>query len=655
MELKEAVKKLAQAKSEYYGPTGRTTLSDQEYDALEEMVRKIDPDHPILQKIGSKPTSPWEKSDHIILMGSLNKVHSDVEFQSWTMKFQPDTKYVAQPKLDGLSIELKYDGELLEAVTRGNGTTGENIYVNALKMKSVPHQIPIRCSVRAEIILPKKDFIKINDCLPEDERYSNERNAASGISRRLDGMFCQYLQVIAYDILKESEINGKDINEIDKPSMLSELGFTVPETYVGTTTAMLGALAKFRMHRDKYPYCMDGVVIKVDSAHTQKTFGLVEGKPRAQIACKFDPPGAITQFLHEEWPVGRTGVVTPLANLKPVEIEGSIISKATLHNIAEIKRLGIGRGDTVMVVKAGDIIPKIVSVLKHEGNPIEIPTHCPDCRAPLENDDIKLICNNEGCPSRKFFRIMNWIKVVTIDGLGESLVDKLFNAGPEREGKFIIKGIADLYRLKESDIASIEGWGDKSATTIIENIQRTRIMEPTIFLAAIGIPGISHRTAEDLLKKFKTIEGVLQASKKDISTMKGYSDISSTSILEGLKKYEKEIRNLMKLINLSGKTQSEGNLAGKSFCFTGAMAQPRTVYQKQVKANGGETPSTVTKDLDYLVCNEDKGSSKTVKAKKFGVKIITEQEFLNMVGDIPVEISPVDKTPKIENIPLFKD
>lgn len=646
MELNEAVKKLVEAKQAYYGSSGQPIMSDQEYDALEALVRKIDPDHPILQKVGSEPASSWEKSSHEIPMGSLNKVHSDKEFQSWTIKFQPDIKYIAQPKLDGLSLELKYSDEgLIEAVTRGDGFVGENILANAKKMKGVPHDVGVSCSVRAEIVLPKRDFIRINDCLSEFKKYSNERNAAAGISRRLDGAFCQYLQVIAYDIIKEPESNSGYPDEVVKISMLNELGFTVPITYSGGVSSMLSAISKFRMQRDSYPYCIDGVVIKINSAETQRSLGSVGGKPRAQIACKFDPPGAVTKFLKEDWPVGRTGVVTPLANLDPVEIDGSIISKATLHNIAEIKRLGIGRGDTVMVVKAGDIIPKIVSVLKHEGNPIEIPTQCPECGSSLENDGIKLICHNDLCPAKVFSRILNWVKVVTIDGLGESLLEDLFLDET-------VSSIADLYKLKSHDISHLSGWGVKSASSIIENIKNTQTLEPATFLAAVGIPGISHRTAEDLFGRFETLEAILQATVDDISSMRGYSGISATSIVEGLSKYREEIETLAKIINLSGKPSSGGSLAGKSFCFTGAMAKPRTVYQNHVKANGGKALSTVTKDLNYLVCNEDKGSSKTVKAKKFGVKIITEKEFLEMAGAIPEEKK---EKPTIENVPLFDE
>ena len=658
MELKEIVRKIVEAKRAYYGPSGKPIMSDQEYDALEDLLRELCPDHPVLAKVGSEPSSAWEKATHDMPMGSLAKVHGEEEFRKWASKFPPDTLFIAQPKLDGLSIELKYQGNLVQAVTRGDGTTGENILMNALKMKGVvKDSLAMMCSVRAEVLLLKSDFERINDTiLNEKDKYSNERNAAAGISRRLDGAYCQYLNVIAYDITSDykSELPKETLDrlpypdEVDKPSILSNMGLIVPPTYTGGVEAMVNAFKKFKLQRDDYEFCIDGVVIKVNSSKTQNEMGSINGKPRAQIAWKFDPPGAAATLESISWEVGRTGVVTPLGHVKPVEIDGSIISNVTLHNIAQISRLNIGISDTVMLVKAGDIIPFIESVLEHKGQPIEIPTHCPSCGEPLENNDIQLFCRNVGCPAKNFFRIMNWIKVTEIDNFGESLLDRLF------DDKGIVREIADIYKLTPQDIASIEGWGEHSAEVILDNIEKTRVMEPERFLTAIGIPGISNKTAEDLIKKFGSMEAVLQAKEPDIVAMRGYSDISAKAIVDGLKGFQEEILNLMKIIKFENQDTEQGKLAGMTFCFTGAMARPRSEYQDMVKVAGGKNLSSVTKDLKYLVCNEDHGSSKSQKAKKYGTKIITEQEFLAMIGDIPVTTNSTDKTAVLKNIPLFE-
>jgi DNA ligase (NAD+) len=355
--------------------------------------------------------------------------------------------------------------------------------------------------------------------------------------------------------------------------------------------------------------------------------GSVGGRPKSQIAWKFDPPGAATTFLHETWDVGRTGVITPLAHLEPVKIAGSTITKATLHNVAQIKSLGIGRGDLVMLLKAGDIIPYIDEVIDHKGTPIVIPTHCPSCQSELDNDGIRLFCRNNDCPGQTFYRIMNWIKVTKIDDFGEALARKL-----QEIGKFA--RIEDLYNLSINDISSIGGWGDASADKIVDNISNSKKLKPEVFLSAIGIPGISTRTAEELLKAFGTIQSLLGATVEEIAKLHGYSDVSATKIVSGLKKYHDEILGLLKRIDISTQ-ETGGKLDGLSFCFTGALSQPRSYYQNIVTENGGRNLSGVTKDLKYLVCNADEGSSKSLKAAKLGTKVINEQEFLALVGDMP--------------------
>jgi DNA ligase (NAD+) len=584
-------------------------------------------------------------------MGSLNNVFSEEEFKKWVSKFQPDMVLSAQPKLDGLSASLKYkDSNLIQAITRGDGTEGEDITDNVKLMRGIIPDKSFSGTIRAEIMLSKQDFCKINSILPEKDRYKNARNAAAGISRRLDGKYCQFLTVMPYDIDIKNGLDIKPLDEDKKITVLKELGFCPPEQVIGLVDKIIWAYKGMMNRRESYPFGIDAVVVKVCDHNTQKTFGNVNNRPRAQIAWKFDPPGAITRLLDVTWEVGRTGVVTPLGHVEAVDIDGSTIKKVTLHNIAEIERLGIGIGDTVMLVKSGDIIPKITSVIEHVNNPIQVPDRCWMCGFFLENDHIKLICKNEGCPGRNFYRIMNWIKVTKIENFGEALADKLFNAGPEREGLFVLKSIYDLYRLTIDDIASVEGWGKKSAKTIVENINKTRTLKPSIFLTALGIPGISYKTAEDLLKAFGTVEGILNAKKNDIKVLKGYSDISSETITTGLKAYSSVIKHLLTVINLT-EQKAEGRLSGKSFCFTGAMSQPRNLYQEYVISNGGKNLSTVTKDLDYLVCNEDKGSSKSQKAKKYGIAIITEQQFLDMI-DIPIEEKTPDK--KIKSVSLFE-
>jgi len=633
--MESDIKLLIQAKEAYYN-TGHPILSDQEYDALEERVKKSYPDHPLFETVGHTPSPAWLKGTHNIFMGSLNKVHSEEEILKWSEKFSPDTIYSLQFKLDGLSTSMDYDIEFISGLTRGDGSNGENISDNIRLMKGFKELLPgFTGSIRAEILLPRKDFERINESLPEKEKYSNPRNAASGISRRLDGKFCKYLQLIAYDITEE-------IDEDEKINKLSKLGLTAVSKKIGDINIIIDVFKKLKEARAKLPYDIDGAVVKVNSYTIQQECGVSSNRPKAQIAWKFEAQGEATIFLEEVWDVGRTGVITPLALMEPVEIDGSIISKATLHNVAEIKKLGIGRGDLVMLEKRGDIIPKITSVIEHKGNPIKIPTTCPSCNSNLLNDDVRLICPNVGCPKRNFHRIMNWIKVTGIEEFGESLGMKL-------EDK--VKSISDLYNLKEKDIIDLEGWGPKRAKVVISNIKNTRELKPEIFLEALGIPTISDRTSKELLKHFGTIENILEIDIPSIAVLSGFGDTSAVAIVSGLLHYRPEIENLLKIISLSSGDQG-GLLSGKSFCFTGSMEQPRPYYQKLVENNGGENKNSVTKDLTYLVMNVDAGSSKSQKAKKYDTKIITEKEFLEMLGEISPEPEK-PKTPKIESYSLF--
>jgi DNA ligase (NAD+) len=635
MTTEKLVRSIMDADKAYYGGE-HPLITDSEYDALKDALRTQDPNHPIFDKVGDSPSSTWMKAPHNIPMGSLNKVNEEEEFCKWYEKFENAPKLTLQPKIDGLSVSLVYDNsEFRQGITRGDGAIGEDITPNVLKMNGLIKNIPgYTGSIRAEIIFPKGDFTKINTILSDDDKYSNARNAASGISRRLDGQYCKYLNLMPYDMTWK-----EPINEDEKIKKLQSWGFNTPYQVVGSVVDIIEAFEKLKEDKEKLLFDIDGAVIKVCSHQVQQELGFVNNRPKAQIAWKFDPPGAVTVFLNETWDVGRTGVVTPLAHLEPVEIDGSIVKRATLHNVAEIKRLGIGHGDTVMLVKAGEIIPKIVSVIEHKGKPIQIPTTCPSCNSTLHNDEIKLMCLNDTCPQKSLYRILNWIKVSGIDEFGESLVEALNGIGK-------LSKIVDIYKLKKDDISNIEGWGEPSAIKILSNIDASRSMPQETFLSALGIPSISDKTSIDLFRHFKTMENLLKASADEIKSIYGFSDISADTVVRGLKKYESEIKELLSTINLA-KAGVGGKLEGKSFCFTGAMLKPRSYYQDLVKKNGGKNNSSVTKDLSYLVCNENRGSSKSMKAEKNGVKVITEQEFLSMI-EIPPEAKP-----KVENISLF--
>lgn len=640
-ELDSIVKKKVEADYTYY-TLSRPIMKDPEYDALRELIRSVEPDHPTLYKVGHEPSPLWRSAKHNIHMGSLDKCNTEEEYRKWSSKYErgTDEDFIIEHKLDGLSASLDYAEVFTRGATRGDGIEGEDISPNIRRMHNFIEKIPFTGSIRAEILLSKRDFERINIVLPEDEKYENPRNAAAGIARRLDGRFCQYLYLVAYNI----EAPALPVTECAKLMLLLEWGFKVPPFAVGRTDIMVRTYNEIKEKRKTLTTDIDGTVIKVNDLAIQLKAGMSQNRPRAQIAWKFDPPGAATVFLEEEWDVGRTGIVSPVALLEAVKIEGSTIRRATLHNVAEIKRLGIGRGDVVMLVKRGDIIPKVTAVIEHKGNPLIIPTKCPSCFSELENDGTRLFCHNDNCPGRNFHRILNWIRVTDIEQFGEALARAL-------QARERLNRISDIYRLTKEQVSQMGGWGESSAETIIENINGTRTLKPEVFLAGIGIPGISDRTSEELLKAFDTVEKLMSATEEDVAALKGFSTISAATVVSGLKKYGPEIIELLGVIKL-GKQEQGGLLAGLSFCFTGAMEKPRAYYQKLVADNGGRNMSAVTKDLTHLVCDEDKGSSKSQKAMKLGTKVITSQEFIVMIGG---EVTETKKEPSLELPSLFDE
>jgi DNA ligase (NAD+) len=352
-----------------------------------------------------------------------------------------------------------------------------------------------KISLRCEMVVFKEDLNRINSTLLPEDQYKNCRNAASGICRRLDGKFCDYIHLIFYDFVEE---NGIGKSEVEKLQILEVLGFPVVHYKCFEKKDLEFITQEFndtKHIRESLPFGIDGMVIKLDSYQLQNEMGFSSRRPKGQIAWKFDPPSAATTLNSVTWELGRTGVITPLGHVEPIEIDGSVIEKSTLHSLAEIKRLNIGIGDVVMLIKAGDIIPQITTVLNHKDNPIIIPNKCPSCHQELKNNGVQLFCENGKCPGKFLLRILNFIKVVKIDDFGKALATYLFE-----QGKLL--SIGDIYKLKVEDISTIPGWGFKSANTVINNINNARSMSPSVFLSAIGVPSLSEVTAIDLDENF---------------------------------------------------------------------------------------------------------------------------------------------------------
>jgi DNA ligase (NAD+) len=510
--------------------------------------------------------------------------------------------------------------------------------------------------VRAEGFITNANFDKIQKLT--NNKYKNSRNAASGISRRFDGDSCEYIQVLAYDI------NANVKTEVEKLEILKKLGFkVVPAIYCDTLEKVIEVYQGYKdTLRDKVTYPIDGLVLKLDSIDLQEKMGVTNNRPDGQIALKFSSDQAITKLNTIVDQVGRTGKLTPVGMLKPVELMGSTITKATLHNYAYIEENFISPDAEVVIEKKGDIIPQIVDVIT-PGKGYKRPDKCPSCGGSLIWDKVNLWCYNEGCREREVNRILYWIQVLDMKGFSSSFVEKLWDTGK-------IKRISDLYTLNPDSLTSIAGLGAKTIKSFFETLQAKKEMYLEQFIVALGITGVSKGTAGDLVSNFGTWDKILKVQKSDIVKIPGYADISSETICEGIQEVSEMAAELLKVIKI--KEKKKGTLTGMSFCVTGSLeGMSRKEFEDLVVNEGGSFKSTISVGLGYLVTNTpDSGSGKNSKVRiinekldKEGApgkktKIITEKEFIVLAKIEPKqEPTKSDKdTPEVDLDfePLFK-
>lgn len=636
MDINKLLQRLEEADDAY--TNGKPIMTDLAYDLLKDKVLKfLPPDHPRIAKVGHAPSSAWPKETHSIFMGSQNKVCTVDAIREWVAKTLKalgvkKTRFILQYKLDGFSLGVDYlNGKLSKAITRGDGTIGENITPNAMMFRRLPTYLAVGkgVSVRGEGLISKENYAKIQAAT--GDHYKNPRNAASGISRRLDGSHSKYVEVVTYDI------NAKVQNESDKVKVLEQLGFSVVETFVFEDVQEI--VDKYIEVKDKLrptlPYDIDGLVLKVDSVEQQEKLGIKDNRPEGQVALKFDSDQAITVVLSIALQVGRTGKITPVAILEPVDLMGSTVTKATLHNFAYIEENQIGIGSEVVIEKKGDIIPQVVDVAT-PGEEYKKPTKCPSCGGPLEDDGTNMWCFNPGCRERETNRIAYWIKVLDMKGFSGKFILKMWD-----EGK--VRSVGDLYKLTTDDFVGIDGLGDKKVKAFFEILKSTSEMYLDKFIVALGIPSVSSGTAEDLVKHFKTWDAILSVTPEDMMKIPGYADTSARAVCSGVRDVRDMAEELLKAIRI--KEKKAGALTGKTICITGALTTVgRKEAEKMIMDQGGSFKNSVSRDLDYLVTNDpNSGSGKNAEAKKVNdlaikagnpppIKVISEKDFMALVG-----------------------
>jgi len=631
-------------------------LPDAEFDQLMQDLKKLEAAHPELitpdsptQRVGGKPREGFIKVVHSRSMLSLDNAYNEQELRDWDRRVRElagsdKIEYVCEMKLDGMSMALTYqEGHLLRGVTRGDGSIGEDVTSNVRTMRSVPLSIPAAklkkagvpadFEVRGEVIMPLAAFKRMNDDRAAQNlaTFANPRNAAAGTIRVLEPNIVaqRRLDFYSYFLL----VKGKYFPEkhSDALKALQALGFKVNPNHRIThdIEEVLEFIHQGEQKRETLGYEIDGIVIKVNSMRTQERLGFTGKAPRWAIAYKFTARSGVTQVEDIVPQVGRTGRLTPVAWLKPVFIGGTTVSRATLHNMDEINRLGVKIGDSVVVERGGDVIPKVVKV--DEDKPrghkhFHMPELCPVCHTKIRHmeGEVDYWCVNVNCPARLQGSILHFASrsVMNIDGLGESLVNQLHQSG-------LIKNIADIYTLKDKreQILALERVGEKSVDNLLEEIEKSRKLPLERVILGLGIGQVGTRTAELLAEHFGSMNELMDASAEQLQEVNDVGPSVSASIREFFDEpsNRKLVERLSKFLNFKGVKKVRGTaLAGKTFVLTGTLPNySRDAAKKMIEDAGGKVSGSVSKKTDYVVAGEDAGS-KLDKARELGVKVIDE-------------------------------
>ncbi|MCD6107377.1 MAG: NAD-dependent DNA ligase LigA [Caldisericaceae bacterium] len=635
-------------------------ISDHEYDqmfqnlvALEKKFPSlVTPDSPS-QRVGAPPLKKFKIVHHKIPMLSLGNAFNNKDLINFDKRIKRELKtetfqYVTELKMDGLAVSIRYEnGILVQGATRGSGVNGEDVTLNVKTIKNIPlklfgNTIPPVIEVRGEVIMYKKDFEELNKEREKNGElpFANPRNAAAGSLKQLDSRITaqRKLQMISYGIGEVEDISFRTHFEILE--FLKKLGFkTSPEaTPCNEINEIIEQCYYYKNHRNDYPFEADGIVIKVNEIALQKKLGATSHEPRWAIAYKFPPEEAETTVKNIIVQVGRTGILTPVAVFDPVKLEGSTISRATLHNEDQVKRLDIRINDNIVVRKAGSVIPEVVRVLKEKRpqntQPFKMPNKCPACNAPVVRfeGESATRCINVSCPAQVKERIIHFASrnAIDIDALGDKIIDQLVD-------KKIISDYSDLYYLKKEDLLKLERMGEILAEKILRNIQQSKNKNLSNLIYALGIFQVGKYTASLFAKTFKSIDALKAATEDEILAIDGIGPITAQSIKKFFSsKQNIEILRKLKTANIKMeeeeiKTQNLP-LRREKIVFTGTLKSfSRGEAQDIVKNLGGETLETVTKATTIVVAGENPGS-KYEKAKAFGIKIISEDEFKKLIA-----------------------
>ena len=652
--MRELEEKLLYHSKKYYDDDA-PEISDYEYDMMLEELKRLEAEHPELaspssptRRVAGHVAEKFEKVTHEVMLGSLTDVFDKdglYDFDRRVRERFPGLSYVTECKIDGLSCALEYNnGVFVRCATRGDGYVGEDVTQNLLTIRSIPLTIPEkngRVIVRGEVYMPKKVLAKLNEQREEDGKapFANPRNAAAGSLRQLDSKLCaeRRLDIFIFN-LQYSDATLPD-SHADTLDLLQSWGFHVSPEFrrCADMDECVKRIDEIGEMRSRLPFDIDGAVVKIDSRAMRASLGEVGSLPRWAVAYKYPPETVRTRLKGITVMVGRTGVLTPRAELEPVKLAGSSVAYATLHNEDFIREKGVKVGDFVFLRKAGDIIPEIVGVDTdaRDGSevPFEMPKVCPSCGGPVtrEEGESAVRCTNADCPAQLVRNMAHFVSrpAMNIETLGESVVSKLIDAG-------LVHNVADLYYLKKDELAALEGLGEKSAENILASLEKSKSKSLASLLTALGIRHIGEKAARGLALHFGSVEALMNADAEALCSVPDIGPESAASVINYFS--EPSNREIMKRLEDAGVNTVmksdviDDSLAGKTLVVTGTMrTMKRDEAEELIRRHGGKAAGSVSKKTDYLIAGEAAGS-KLTKAQSLGVTVLTEEEFLGMLG-----------------------
>ena len=655
----EYLRKTVEYHAKRYYDDDKPEISDFEYDMLMVELRNLEKDFPefssadsLTQKVGGHVKEGFEKVEHEVPLQSLQDVFSLEDVEDFDKRMQEkavengikEVNYVVETKIDGLSAALEYKaGKFVRGATRGNGLVGEDVTNNLKTVKTIPMELNenIDITVRGEVFISKEDFEKMNQEREENEEelFANARNAAAGSLRQLDSKVTAKRPLDIY-IFNVQKIDGMEFNShFEELEFLAKQGFNVNPVRIPCKDIeeVKKAIAKIGEMRENLTFGIDGAVVKIDNLKFREILGTTAKTPRWAVAYKYPPEQKETILKDIICQVGRTGVITPMAILEPVKVAGSTISKTTLHNEDFVKEKGLKIGDTVVIQKAGDVIPEIVKVVeeKRTGKEIdfEMPRICPVCgsEAVREEGEAAIRCTGIDCPAKLYRNLVHFVsrEAMNIDGLGENIINELLEKG-------MIKGIEDIYTLSFEDFASLKKNGTKFAQNLVDSINTSKQNDLYRLITALGIRHVGSKASKLLARKYRNMDNLSNATFEELSEIKDIGAVMANSIREFFS--QEQTKHLIEKLKQDGvnmeclEEQSDDNrFEGKTFVLTGTLeTMTRKEAEDIIEKLGGKTSGSVSKKTDYVLAGEEAGS-KLTKAQSLGITIISENDFKEMI------------------------